>query len=83
MGDEGCVALCSVLRNNKKVVYLNLKGGNIQSKGASAIGALLKSNNTLKTLILEWNSIGLLDQGVHDIADALKVNHTLECKVYE
>ncbi len=77
MGDEGCIAICNALVKNKTCLLLNLKGGNIHSKGAASIGRLLKLNLTIQTLILEWNSIGVYDTGIMEIASALKSNRTL------
>ena len=50
MGDEGCKAICHVLQQSQIIVKdLNMRGSNIQSSGAAAIGHLLKTNKTIES----------------------------------
>lgn len=56
--------------------FADLRGNDIRSAGAKAIADMLGSNTTIRSLSLEWNSLGLQD-GIGWIADALKLNKTL------
>lgn len=77
LGDEAINMLCNNLKsahhvNKKKVI---LRGNCIGSVGAAAVGDLLKNNDSLKFLSLEWNQIGSV--GSKLLADALKQNRGL------
>jgi hypothetical protein len=76
-GDEGCVQLCEVIAAGSSITALDLRGCNIRTGGAAALAKLLQTNNTLRTLDLEWNGIGSSDEAVAIIADALAVNQGL------
>ena len=63
MGDEGCRTLCEQLKDNRHVRSLDLRGCNIRSDGADALATLVSSNSTLTFLGLEWNGVGMLENG--------------------
>ena len=48
----------------------------IDTTGASCLGKLLKVNNSLQVLDIEWNVIG--DNGMSSVADGLQHNSTLK-----
>ncbi|KAJ3197109.1 Leucine-rich repeat-containing protein 45, partial [Entophlyctis luteolus] len=78
LGDDGTVILCGSLKKNGTVTHLNLRGNNIRSDGAIAIAQMLKVNTSLKSLVLEWNCLGIWECGIKALADALLVNDSLE-----
>ena len=47
----------------------------IVTTGASCVGELLKVNNSLQELYMEYNQIG--DDGMSSVADGLQCNNTL------
>jgi len=64
-----------ILRENAKIVYLNLSRNGIDTLGAVTIAEALKVNKKLERLILSHNSID--DVGAMAIAETLKVNKNL------
>ncbi|KAJ3437083.1 rich repeat and nacht domain-containing protein [Anaeramoeba flamelloides] len=58
--DEGAVALADSLKNhNKTLTELNISSNNIKQEGGNALVEMLKVNNTLKKLIVNYNSVGI------------------------
>ncbi|KAI8804314.1 hypothetical protein BJ742DRAFT_872004 [Cladochytrium replicatum] len=78
LGDDGCIILANALKTNTAALYVDLRGNNIRSDGATAVAQMLKVNTSLRTLILEWNCIGIWETGARAMADALSINKTLE-----
>jgi len=74
MGDEGCHVVNELLRDNTRVKSLDLRGCNIRADGAMALAALLTHNRTLTFLGLEWNGVGMLENGVQALCKALATN---------
>jgi hypothetical protein len=74
MGDEGCHVVNDMLRENKCVKTLDLRGCNIRADGAMALASLLTHNRTLTFLGLEWNGVGMLETGVQALCKALATN---------
>lgn len=77
LSEEACKLLLLGLMENKTIKQLNLKGNNIRSSGAEVVGHFLKRNVAIRSLLLEWNSVGLWDSGMTAIADGLAVNQIL------
>jgi hypothetical protein len=77
LGDDGCVAACEALRNNRTINEINLKGNNIHSTGAAAISNLLKTNPVIESISLEWNRLGVLDEGIQIIASSIEQSASL------
>jgi hypothetical protein len=77
LGDDGCVAACEALRNNRSINEVNLKGNNIHATGAAAISNLLKSNPIIESISLEWNRLGVLDEGIQIIAGSIEQSASL------
>ncbi|TPX34933.1 hypothetical protein SmJEL517_g02626 [Synchytrium microbalum] len=77
VGDEGCALIANALKTNLTCAHLDLRGNNIRSDGATALAQLLRVNSCITVLLLEWNSIGVWEKGVLDLADALGHNGSL------
>ena len=76
--EEACRVILSALTFNKVVKRLDLKGNNLRCTGAELVGKLLKRTSSLTELILEWNSLGMLDNGMVAISEGLALNRTLK-----
>jgi len=77
ISDEGVAETAKFVRDNPFVKYLDLRGNNIQAKGAIALANGIKLNRSLRSLNLKWNSIGRDPSGVGALCDALKSNLTI------
>ncbi len=77
LGDPGCVAVARALRNPQcAATSLDLRGNQIRAEGAVALGAALRRNRRLRTLSLEWNSLGLFPEGVRSLASIFALGGT-------
>lgn len=65
------------VRDNVFVKYLDLRGNNIQAKGAVALANGVKLNRSLRSLNLKWNAIGRDPVGIQALCDTLKSNLTI------
>ncbi|KAI4891653.1 hypothetical protein NFI96_019934 [Prochilodus magdalenae] len=65
--------LCS----NTTVRVLDLKGNNLRGAGAEALGKLLVRNKTLRRLVLEWNALGMWEEGFSIFCEGLASNTSL------
>jgi hypothetical protein len=77
LGDDGCVSVCEALRNNRSINEVNLKGNNIHATGAAAISNLLKTNPIIEGISLEWNRLGVLDEGIQILAGSIEQSASL------
>jgi len=77
ISDDGVAETAKFVRDNPFVKYLDLRGNNIQAKGAIALANGIKLNRSLRSLNLKWNSIGRDPSGVGALCDALKSNLTI------
>jgi hypothetical protein len=77
ISDEGVGEIAKFVRDNPFVKYLDLRGNNIQAKGAIALANGIKLNRSLRSLNLKWNSVGKDATGVSALSDALKSNLTI------
>mmetsp|Transcript_82643 Transcript_82643/g.145818 ORF Transcript_82643/g.145818 Transcript_82643/m.145818 type:complete len:426 (+) Transcript_82643:79-1356(+) len=77
LSDEGIVEVSKFIRDNPFVKYLDLRGNNIQAKGAMALANGVKINRSLRSLNLKWNAIGQDPSGVSALCDTLKSNLTI------
>lgn len=57
IGDEGCEVLAAYLREHPEIATLDLKGNNITAGGLRVLATALRCSR-LRSLSLEWNSIG-------------------------
>ena len=79
IGPIGIIALCDVLKDNKKLIILDVSFNYIGNEGLVAIGKMLKTNNTLKKIDVSGNDINniLLEKFASKIIN----NKTLETLV--
>uniref|UniRef100_A0A7S1ADD5 Uncharacterized protein n=1 Tax=Noctiluca scintillans TaxID=2966 RepID=A0A7S1ADD5_NOCSC len=77
ISDDGIAEVARFVRDNVFIKYLDLRGNNIQAKGAQALANGMKLNRSLRSLNLKWNVIGRDPSGVQALCDALKSNLTV------
>ncbi|KDO34197.1 hypothetical protein SPRG_19039 [Saprolegnia parasitica CBS 223.65] len=77
LGDDGCAALCRLLRQYPAKRVLDLRGNRIQADGAVHLAAFLKQSNVITSINLEWNCVGVLEHGLEALSAALAMNTTL------
>ncbi|KAM9296090.1 leucine-rich repeat-containing protein 45 [Gastrophryne carolinensis] len=78
LSEEGGKHVLQGLRTNSVLKYLDLKGNNLRGEAAEALGKLLRHNSSIISLILEWNSLGMWDEGFSMFCDGLCSNQTLQ-----
>ncbi|XP_002731112.1 leucine-rich repeat-containing protein 45-like [Saccoglossus kowalevskii] len=78
IGDEGVKLLAYGMSSNVATKTLDLKGNNIRGAGAEALGKMMRHNHTLKSLVLEWNSLGMWENSFAAFAEGIASNNTLE-----
>ncbi|XP_008939182.1 PREDICTED: leucine-rich repeat-containing protein 45, partial [Merops nubicus] len=66
--------LCS----NTTVKFLDLKGNSLRAMGAEALGRLLRQNKSIRSLILEWNDLGVWEESFSFFCQGLGANETLQ-----
>ncbi|XP_069728869.1 leucine-rich repeat-containing protein 45 [Phaenicophaeus curvirostris] len=77
-GEEDVKILLHDLCSNTTVKSLDLKGNNLRSEGAEALGKLLAQNKTIRSLILEWNNLGVWEEGFSLFCQGLGANNVLQ-----
>ncbi|XP_078691816.1 leucine-rich repeat-containing protein 45-like [Branchiostoma floridae x Branchiostoma belcheri] len=77
LNEEGAKLLLHGLCSNTMVKNLDLKGNNLRGVGAESIGKLLKFNKSLRSVCLEWNSLGMFASSFTILCEGLGANHTL------
>ncbi|XP_058476744.1 leucine-rich repeat-containing protein 45 [Solea solea] len=77
LSEEGAKILLTGLFESTTVKTLDLKGNNLRSAGAEALGNLLARNKTLHRLVLEWNALGVWDEAFSLLCDGLASNNAL------
>ncbi|KAJ7984793.1 hypothetical protein DPEC_G00358460 [Dallia pectoralis] len=75
--EEGAKLLLNGLCGNCTVKVLDVKGNNLRSTGAEALGKLLVRNKTLRRLVLEWNALGMWDEAFSVFCEGLASNANL------
>ncbi|XP_064379012.1 leucine-rich repeat-containing protein 45 isoform X2 [Dromaius novaehollandiae] len=78
LSEEGVKLLLHGLCSNTTVKFLDLKGNNLRIIGAEALGKLLRQNKSIRSLILEWNSLGLWEEGFSFFCQGLGANSFLQ-----
>ncbi|XP_070580295.1 leucine-rich repeat-containing protein 45-like [Ptychodera flava] len=78
IGDEGIRLIAYGMSSNVAARTLDLKGNNIRGSGAEALGKMLRHNHSLKSLVIEWNSMGMWENSFAAFAEGLAANNTLE-----
>ncbi|XP_010215526.1 PREDICTED: leucine-rich repeat-containing protein 45 [Tinamus guttatus] len=74
----GVKLLLNGLCSNTTVKSLDLKGNNLRIAGAEALGKLLRQNQSIRSLILEWNSLGVWEEGFSFFCQGLAANSFLQ-----
>uniref|UniRef100_A0A663M8S3 Leucine rich repeat containing 45 n=1 Tax=Athene cunicularia TaxID=194338 RepID=A0A663M8S3_ATHCN len=77
-GLSGVKLLLHGLCSNTTVKSLDLKGNNLRTLGAEALGKLLGQNKSIRSLILEWNSLGAWEEGFSFFCQGLGANNSLQ-----
>ncbi|XP_048220963.1 leucine-rich repeat-containing protein 45 isoform X2 [Perognathus longimembris pacificus] len=77
LSEEGAVLLCQGLCANTVVQVLDLKGNNLRAAGAEALGKLLRQNQSIQSLTLEWNSLGAWEDAFAIFCGGLAANGAL------
>ena len=77
LSEESSKIILRGLIDNKAVKRLNLKGNNIRAGAAEILGQFLKRNECVRSLLIEWNSLGLWDNGMRAICEGLAHNQAL------
>uniref|UniRef100_A0A8C4V2D5 Leucine rich repeat containing 45 n=1 Tax=Falco tinnunculus TaxID=100819 RepID=A0A8C4V2D5_FALTI len=54
------------------------QGNNLRNVGAEALGKLLRQNKSIRSLILEWNSLGVWEEGFSFFCQGLGANNFLQ-----
>ncbi|XP_067403214.1 leucine-rich repeat-containing protein 45 isoform X2 [Emydura macquarii macquarii] len=70
--------LLNGLCSNTVVKSLDLKGNNLQAVGAEALGKLLRQNKSIRSLTLEWNSLGMWEESFSLFCQGLGANCFLQ-----
>ncbi|XP_065708137.1 leucine-rich repeat-containing protein 45 isoform X2 [Patagioenas fasciata] len=78
LSEEGAKLLLHGLCSNTTVKSLDLKGNNLRTVGAEALGKLLRQNKSIRSLILEWNSLGVWEEGFSFFCQGLGANNSLQ-----
>ncbi|XP_041321907.1 leucine-rich repeat-containing protein 45 isoform X2 [Pyrgilauda ruficollis] len=78
LSEEGVRLLLNGLCTNTTVKSLDLKGNNLRTMGAEALGKLLKQNKSIRSLTLEWNSLGMWEEGFSFFCQGLRANNFLQ-----
>ncbi|XP_028571944.2 leucine-rich repeat-containing protein 45 [Podarcis muralis] len=74
LSEEGAKLLLHGLCSNTVVKALDLKGNNLRSVGAEALGKLLRQNKTIRSLTLEWNNLGVWEESFAVFCEGLGAN---------
>ncbi|XP_065550138.1 leucine-rich repeat-containing protein 45 isoform X3 [Lathamus discolor] len=78
LSEEGVTLLLHGLCSNTTVKLLDLKGNNLRAMGAEALGKLLRQNRSIRSLILEWNNLGMWEEGFSSFCQGLGANSFLQ-----
>ncbi|KAJ7425071.1 Leucine-rich repeat-containing protein 45 [Willisornis vidua] len=78
LSEEGVKLLLHGLCSNTTVKSLDLKGNNLRTVGAEALGKLLTQNKSIRSLTLEWNSLGMWEEGFSFFCQGLRANNSLQ-----
>ncbi|KAK1948308.1 Leucine-rich repeat-containing protein 45 [Phytophthora citrophthora] len=77
LGDDKFAVIIEKARLANVPTRLDLRGNCFETGAARSLAVLLRSSHNVVAISLEWNNIGLLDQGVEALAGALEVDKRL------
>ncbi|XP_047401740.1 leucine-rich repeat-containing protein 45 isoform X3 [Sciurus carolinensis] len=78
LSEEGTTLLLQGLCANTVMKLLDLKGNNLRAAGAEALGKLLRQNQSIQSLTLEWNNLGTWEDAFATFCGGLAANSTLQ-----
>ncbi|XP_053939574.1 leucine-rich repeat-containing protein 45 isoform X2 [Cuculus canorus] len=78
LSEEDVKILLHGLCSNTTVKSLDLKGNNLRTGGAEALGKLLAKNKTIRSLTLEWNNLGVWEESFSLFCQGLGANSVLQ-----
>ncbi|NXU53908.1 LRC45 protein, partial [Turnix velox] len=78
LSEEGVKLLLHGLCSNTTVKTLDLKGNNLRTVGAEALGKLLSQNKSIRSLVLEWNNLGVWEEAFSFFCQGLAANSVLQ-----
>ncbi|TMW60511.1 hypothetical protein Poli38472_000553 [Pythium oligandrum] len=76
-GDDKCEEIIEAVRRAAYPVQLDLRGNRFTATGAKRLAEMIKTYPVIVSLCLEWNNVGLLDEGVEALALALEMDTKL------
>ena len=76
-GDDKCTEVVNAVRKTSGPVQLDLRGNRFEAQGAKQLASMLQTQHNVVALSLEWNNVGLLDEGVVALAHALEADTRL------
>eukprot|EP00761_Pharyngomonas_kirbyi_P010483 gb/GECH01010503.1/.p1 GENE.gb/GECH01010503.1/~~gb/GECH01010503.1/.p1 ORF type:complete len:1117 (+),score=214.81 gb/GECH01010503.1/:1-3351(+) len=76
IGDVGCEYLSKLLKEQKRITNIDLRGNKISAKGCSYLVEVLHENNTIKKLNLKDNKIRA--EGCAHLAKMIKDSHSIK-----
>ncbi|XP_042876833.1 leucine-rich repeat-containing protein 45-like isoform X2 [Penaeus japonicus] len=76
--EDGLKSILLGLCGNSSVKTLSLKGNSVQGNGTHAVAKMLRHNNTLTRLSLEWNNLGLCAETFAVFCEAVGNNSALQ-----
>ncbi|KAI9995601.1 hypothetical protein PInf_012666 [Phytophthora infestans] len=77
LGDDKFIQIIEKARLTSVPTRLDLRGNCFEAGAARELAALLRTFHNVVAISLEWNNVGLLDQGVEALASALEVDKRL------
>lgn len=77
ISEKSLKCLLSGLASNPCIKELDLRGNNLRQLSCEALGSLLKSNQSIKRLLLEWNCLGSFNSSFAHFCDGLATNTSL------
>ncbi|CAD5117933.1 unnamed protein product [Dimorphilus gyrociliatus] len=78
LSDECAEHLLRGLTKHLKCTKLEMKGNQLRGTAARAFCHLLRYNKRLTNVVLEWNSLGMLDDAFGDLCDGLAENTSVK-----
>ena len=74
-----CQVVQALLEDDRTLTALDLRGNRISTAGIQALARLLTNSTQLKSICLEWNSLGIAASDIGILTEALAINKTLTC----
>uniref|UniRef100_K3W6Q9 Uncharacterized protein n=1 Tax=Globisporangium ultimum (strain ATCC 200006 / CBS 805.95 / DAOM BR144) TaxID=431595 RepID=K3W6Q9_GLOUD len=76
-GDDKCTEIVEAARRAPFPTALDLRGNRFEATGAKRLAELLRMQHNVVSISLEWNNVGVLNEGIEAIAAALEVDTRL------